>query len=76
MVNEHAYHTWPLFNTFRENAGFMTAYEKIYGRPFVVELKRAADAALTEATNIEKINEEEAGTKSIEEIAVNVESAH
>lgn len=50
LVTEAFYHTWPLFNKFRESAEFMAAYEKIYGYPFVVELKRYADAALTDAS--------------------------
>ncbi|MHB1292513.1 MAG: hypothetical protein ACYCY5_10050 [Sulfuricella sp.] len=55
MVTEGAYHTWPLFHLFREKNEFMVAYEKVFGHPFAVELKRTADAALTEAST--KANE-------------------
>ena len=54
MVKEDFYHTWPLFHAFRESPEFMAAYEKIYGYPFVTELKRHADAALTDASAKEK----------------------
>ena len=64
-VSEFGYHSWPLLCTFREKPEFMVAYERVYGHPFVAELKRAADAALTDATT--KKNEVEA--KSIEEFA-------
>ena len=50
MVTEENYHIWPLFTKFRESAEFMTAYEKIYGHPFVAELKRYADAVLIDAS--------------------------
>lgn len=50
LITESAYHTWPLFNAFRGNANFISAYEKVYGHPFVAELKRAADAAVTDAS--------------------------
>lgn len=49
MITEEAYHMWPLFHLFRERAEFMEAYEKIYGHPFVAELKRVADEALSNA---------------------------
>lgn len=52
MVTEGAYHTWPLFHLFREKNEFMVAYEKVFGHPFAVELKRTADAALTEASTM------------------------
>lgn len=57
MVTEGAYHTWPLFNEFRGSAEFMNAYENIFGYPFVAELKRYADAALTDAYAKEALNE-------------------
>jgi hypothetical protein len=52
MVSEYAYHHWPLFREFRTSEQFLKTYEKIYGYPFAVELKRTADktqAAATEA---------------------------
>ena len=57
MVNEGFYHTWPLFNEFRESAEFMNAYEEIYGYPFIAQLKRHADAALTDASTREMMDE-------------------
>lgn len=62
-VSEFAYHSWPLLCKFRETPEFMTSYEKIYGYPFVAELKRVADAALTDAAN----KKEQDKAKSIEE---------
>ena len=50
LVVENSYHSWPLFHVFRERPEFLTAYEEVYGHPFVSELKRAADVALTDAS--------------------------
>lgn len=54
FVSEYGYHSWPLLRVFREKQEFMTAYEKVYEHPFVAELKRNADAALTDASAKEK----------------------
>lgn len=45
ILTEEAYHVWPLFREFRSRAEFLEAYEEVYGRPFIVELQRAADKA-------------------------------
>lgn len=50
MVTKEAYHIWPLFHKFRESSEFITTYEKIYGHPFVAELRRTADATLIDAS--------------------------
>jgi len=39
IIAQVSYHTWPLFNAFRESAEFQQAYEEIYGHPFVVDMK-------------------------------------
>lgn len=69
LVNETAYHIWPLFNAFRESPQFISSYEKIYGHPFIVELKRAADAAITEASSKENIINAEPVEKNFEDTA-------
>lgn len=48
ILDEESYHTWPLFNEFRERQEFLEAYETIYGYPFVAELKRVTDKAREE----------------------------
>jgi len=55
ILNEGYYHTWPIFTKFRGSSEFMTAYEKIYGYPFVTELKRYVDKAATDISAIEAI---------------------
>ncbi len=34
-INEEAYQAWPLFKEFRKSESFLSAYEDIFGRPFV-----------------------------------------
>jgi len=43
LIDERAYHTWPLFKVFRTSPEFLKAYEEIYGRPFIVELQKATN---------------------------------
>lgn len=45
LLHEPSYHEWPLFHEFRKTEEFLTAYEKIYGHPFAVQLQRAATKA-------------------------------
>lgn len=45
LISEEAYHVWPLFKEFRESESFLKAYQAIYKRPFILELKKAADVA-------------------------------
>ena len=35
LLDQMAYHDWPLFEEFRDRSEFQLAYEKIYGIPFV-----------------------------------------
>lgn len=49
LVDEAAYHTWPLFREFRGTEEFRAAYEEIYGHAFVAELRGTADAITREA---------------------------
>lgn len=45
LVHEVAYHQWPLFNAFREDAAFYKAYEEIYGYPFFLRAEKNAEEA-------------------------------
>ena len=45
LVHEVAYHQWPLFNTFRENAAFYKTYEEIFGYPFFLKAEKNAEEA-------------------------------
>ncbi len=38
LLDDSSYHDWPLFRDFRGTPQFLAAYEKVYGRPFTVEL--------------------------------------
>lgn len=41
LVEENAYHSWPLFRDLREEPKFHDAYEAIYGYPFVSKVQLA-----------------------------------
>ncbi|MCA1623945.1 MAG: hypothetical protein LC778_09125 [Acidobacteria bacterium] len=59
LINEQAYHHFPLFREFRKSEQFSKTYEKIYGYPFTVQLQRNADKKQAIATKeIEKQDEE------------------
>jgi hypothetical protein len=46
MVDELAYHQWPLFYKFRESSEFLNSYKEIYGTSYVDEaVKKSAEAA-------------------------------
>lgn len=62
FLTEMAYHTWPLFNDFRDFDGFRSAYKDIYGYPFMAKLKEKADAAILDAQE----QMERLGTKNAE----------
>ncbi len=42
-VNKEAYLDWPLFNSFRKTPQFLAAYQDIYGRDFVSDIKRKVE---------------------------------
>ena len=48
LVDEMAYHDWPLFHNFRETTEFQEAYEKIYGTPFLAKATEEAKARAKE----------------------------
>lgn len=45
LLDDSSYHDWPLFRDFRGTPQFLTAYEKVYGRPFIVELSASGSRA-------------------------------
>jgi hypothetical protein len=55
-----------LFREFRSRAEFLEAYEEVYGRPFIVELQRAADKAEA-ATDMQLKKEEAPASESTNE---------
>lgn len=70
FINERAYHLWPLFRDFRDTEEFRNAYEEVYDRPFVRELKQLAEETVEDAEEAEMvlIEEEEEITNGSEEI--------
>lgn len=38
LINQDAYHSWPLFHKFRESPAFYATYEEVYGEPFATTL--------------------------------------
>ncbi len=40
ILCEEYYHSWPLFKNFRTSPQFQKAYKDIFGRPFIIELKK------------------------------------
>lgn len=51
LVNQMAYHAWPLFNKFRDQPEFQAAYEAIYGVAF---LQRISEEAQAKSDQIDK----------------------
>lgn len=46
---ESGYHTWPLFNEFRETEQFVSAYSEVFGHPYTSKLRETADQASKQA---------------------------
>lgn len=42
LIEEHSYHTWPLFHDLRADNEFQLAYEAVYGHQFVSKVQLAA----------------------------------
>lgn len=68
LVDQDAYHSWPLFTKFRQRPEFYETYEQIYGEPFSKqvegEIGPAAELARSASVN-PKINvAEDAATKA------------
>jgi hypothetical protein len=59
LINEHAYHEWPLFREFRKTEQFLKAYEKVYQCPFTIEIQKTADAA--QLSTDDRVKNEESG---------------
>ena len=53
ILKQHAYHSWPLFNGFREMPIFLEAYEKIYGHAFVAKVQESAAQVIRELSEDE-----------------------
>lgn len=48
ILKQQSYHTWPLFNGFRETPTFLDAYESIYGHAFVAKVQESAAQVIRE----------------------------
>ena len=49
MLNQTAYHTWPLFHKFRERQEFYQVYEEIYEMPYQADSVDGPAAKITSA---------------------------
>lgn len=58
LIQQHSYHTWPLFHKFRELPEFYTTYEKIYGASYLAEA--STDMKNTDISLMKKEQEPEA----------------
>jgi hypothetical protein len=45
LVNENAYHDWPLFKDFRETAQFLEGYEEVFGYKYLSKLSEIVNDA-------------------------------
>lgn len=55
LVNELAYHEWPLFHVFRESPDFLSAYSTVYGISFISEaLRHKAEAVQSTQAEFDK----------------------
>ena len=48
ILQQHSYHTWPLFHKFRERPEFYATYEKIYSEPYLAKVPN--DGSSTDVT--------------------------
>lgn len=53
LIDELAYHDWPLFREFRNTDGFFTTYSEIYGYPYSSKLNKLAEKKKSEVEKIE-----------------------
>ncbi len=53
LVNQHAYHTWPLFHRFRERPEFYDAYFNVYGEAFAEKVETDKGAVEAHAKSAE-----------------------
>ncbi|HSV68999.1 MAG TPA: hypothetical protein VLI72_02715 [Methylibium sp.] len=44
MLEQHYYHSWPLFHKFRERPEFYATYEAIYGEPYLAKVPHDGDS--------------------------------
>lgn len=55
LINELAYHDWPLFHKFRESPEFLDAYEAVYGTSFIAEaIRHKAEAVQSTQAEFDK----------------------
>ena len=55
LVDELAYHDWPLFHKFRESPEFLNAYATVYGISFITEaLRHKAEAVQSNQAEFDK----------------------
>lgn len=62
LINEMAYHTWPLFREFREQDEFFEAYEKVYGYRYSAKLTSLAEGKSSEVETSDSISDHNAGS--------------
>ena len=55
LVNQHAYHTWPLFHQFREQPEFYDAYFIVYGEAFAEKVETDKGSVEAHAKSVEAI---------------------
>jgi hypothetical protein len=54
LVNQLAYHQWPLFQVFCDTKEFQDAYHEIYGIPFIEKAAQTANIAKDDSINVNK----------------------
>lgn len=58
LVHEIAYHQWPLFNEFRGNPLFLTAYQEVFGYPFYLKAEKNAEEARSRLEKTKAVDEQ------------------
>jgi len=48
ILTQEAYHTWPLFNKFRDKSAFLETYEKIFNHPFITKAQESTAKIVNE----------------------------
>ena len=60
IITEDSYHTFPLFNAFRESDEFREGYQQVYGHEYLVEVRRTVEGARIDTARVLEAKEHQA----------------
>lgn len=71
IIEQTAYHTWPLFTRFREHPEFYEAYFAVYGEPFAEKVETKKGAVEAHAKSVDSNRQEAQAAKIIDVEPIN-----